>query len=419
MSDAASVCALSAVGLPGFAWLDGGDDGGRGIVAAWPDLELVGDELGLLDEVERAQRDRPEALWLGWLTYDMGAAEILGRPVQRHALPGLCLRRYPGALRLAGGVVSEVVGEGRRLADALRKVEVPPQPRWPLSPLRSQIEPGEHRRRVVAAKERIAAGDTYQVNLSQPMHAGWTDEAKRAALPTRTADLYRLLRTRFPASMGGLVATPLGTIVSNSPETLLHTTVGAGRDGGVLAQSWPIKGTRPRGEDPAHDAALGAELLRSDKDAAEHVMIVDLVRNDLGQLARPGSVQAPRRPSLLSLPTVHHLVSEVSATLREGVGLRELVRALFVGGSITGAPKRSTVGIIDGLETHARGIYCGSLVALQPSGVTLSIAIRTGLADADGLTLCSGGGIVIDSDPEAERLETLDKAAAFAGPATA
>jgi len=286
---------------------------------------------------------------------------------------------------------------------------------WPLQPLTVGIEPDEHRRRVLAAKARIAAGDTYQVNLSQPMHARWTESARALPVATRTAVLYAALRRRFPASMGGLVDTPAGTIVSNSPETLLRTEHWAGEDGGTLARSWPIKGTRPRGRDAADERAQIEALRASHKDAAEHVMIVDLVRNDLGRLALPGSVSAPRRPSLLTLPTVHHLVTEVRATLRPDVDLVELVRALFPGGSITGAPKRSTVEIIDGLEQHARGIYCGSLVLLEPTGITLSIAIRTGLCDEGGLTLCSGGGIVMDSDPEAERRETLDKAAAFAG----
>ncbi|MBL4688452.1 MAG: anthranilate synthase component I family protein [Nannocystaceae bacterium] len=415
---AAGLCGLSAAGLPGFAWLDGGDahDGG-GMVAAWPDLEIVGEDLAVLDEVQRAWRARPDAVWIGWLSYELGAADTLGRAVTRSALPGLCMRRYPAALRLGAGAVQGQHGDASRLRAALAAVTpIGAQWPWPLQSLSVRIEPEEHRRRVRAAQTRIVAGDTYQVNLSQPMRAAWTGQAEAMTLGLRTATLYAGLRHRFPASMGGLVSTPVGTIVSNSPETLLTTTVGAGEDGGVLAQSWPIKGTRPRGASPEADAALVDALRRSEKDGAEHVMIVDLVRNDLGRLAVPGSVAAPSVAQLLTLPTVHHLITEVSATLRTDVELTELVRAMFPGGSITGAPKRSTVGIIDGLEQHRRGIYCGALVLLQPSGVTLSIAIRTGLADAHGLSLCSGGGIVVDSDPEAERLETLDKAAAFAGP---
>ena len=420
---AARVCALAATAPPGFCWLDGAASdvaGGvpRGLLAAWPDDEVVGESLSVLGDVQDQWRARPQARWIGWLSYELGAADVLGRPVRRSGLPGLCLRRFGGVVELRADGSLRGIGDASRIERALQSAPELPEiggSSWPLQPLVVGIAPDEHRRRVVAAKERIAAGDTYQVNLSQPMHAAWSDQARVLPSRTRSALAYAALRRRFPAAMGGLIETPIGTIVSNSPETLLRTEHGAGVDEGVLARSWPIKGTRPRGREPADDRALIDALRASDKDAAEHVMIVDLVRNDLGRLAIPGSVSAPRRPSLLTLPTVHHLVTEVRATLRPDVDLVELVRALFPGGSITGAPKRSTVEIIDGLEEHPRGIYCGGLILLEPTGVTLSIAIRTGVCNDEGLTLCSGGGIVIDSDPEAERRETLDKAAAFSG----
>ena len=188
-----------------------------------------------------------------------------------------------------------------------------------------------------------------------------------------------------------------------------------GGAGGDRARTWPIKGTRPRARDPIVDREAAAELRTNVKERAEHLMIVDLLRNDLGRLARPGSVAAPQSPSLVSLPTVHHLVSEVSCTLRPGWDLSSLFAAIFPGGSITGAPKRRTVELIDSLEGHRRGIYCGAIVLLEPRGLTASIPIRTAVAERSGLTLCSGGGIVADSDPEAERLETLVKASAFDG----
>jgi anthranilate/para-aminobenzoate synthase component I len=127
-------------------------------------------------------------------------------------------------------------------------------------------------------------------------------------------------------------------------------------------------------------------------------------------------VSAAPDPSLLTLPTVHHLVTEVRGTLRDGVGLYEVTAAMFPGGSITGAPKRRTVEIIAQLEDHERGIYCGAIVALDPTGFRMSIPIRTGVIDDDGLTVCAGGGIVIDSDPEAERAETQTKTLAFCRP---
>lgn len=432
MNDIAAICATAAAGVPDFAWLDGGDGPGqRGVVAAFADREVRGESLSLLDQVQQDLGQHPEARWIGWLSYGLGATETLGRPVQRGALPGLCLRRYPGVLEVRQGRCVAERGDASALrvamqsaAGAMPDITARDQPNpwptaWPLGPLTAQVAPAEHRRRIAAAQTRIAAGDTYQVNLSQPFAAPWTDPWRLHPAARRAAALYAQLRLAFPATMGGLLHTDVGTIVSNSPETLLRTTVGAGQGGGVLAQSWPIKGTRPRQDDPTLDAAEIDALVRSEKDAAEHVMIVDLVRNDLGRLARPATVQARPTPTVLSLPTVHHLVTEVRATLRDDVGLSEMISALFPGGSITGAPKRSTVEIIDGLEQHARGIYCGSLVLIEPSGITLSIAIRTALADDAGVSLCSGGGIVIDSDPEAERVETLDKAAAFFGPRSA
>jgi anthranilate/para-aminobenzoate synthase component I len=218
--------------------------------------------------------------------------------------------------------------------------------------------------------------------------------------------------------MGALLAgaegpSPPTWVVSNSPETLVAVELGRGAGGLDHARSWPIKGTRPRGADPARDAAAAAELLASEKDLAEHVMIVDLVRNDLGRLAVPGTVEAPRRPTLVSLPTVHHLVSEVGCTLAPGWTLPGLLAALFPAGSITGAPKRRTVQIIDELEQRPRGLYCGAILVLAPTELRCSIPIRTGVLDAAGLTVQSGGGIVIDSEAEAERLESWAKVRAF------
>ena len=214
--------------------------------------------------------------------------------------------------------------------------------------------------------------------------------------------------------MGAFIPVGDKFIVSNSPETLVDVRFSAAPDGGDLVRAWPIKGTRPRGANEADDEAQARALLASAKDRAEHVMIVDLVRNDLGRVCRAATVRASATPQLLTLPTVHHLVTEVRGSLRRGVGLSEVTEAIFPGGSITGAPKRRTVELIASLETHERGVYCGAIVLLDPTGFRMSIPIRTGmLDDQDGLTLCAGGGIVIDSDPEAERIETETKTLAF------
>jgi para-aminobenzoate synthetase component 1 len=379
---------------PATCWLDGGGVT-RSVVGWQPEVELRGDDLGLLDEVEARFRAAPERPWIGWVGYDLGAAALLGRRPRTSAIPQLVMRQFAS---IETQPAEPAIGDHG------------PHP-WPLGPLKPVIEPERYREQVRRILEHIAAGDTYQVNLSQRFVARWLDVQR--PIGARIAAVHRRLRAATPASMGALIAIDeQSAIVSNSPETLLDvrfTELGAP----ALARSWPIKGTRPRSRDREADAAAAAELQASLKDRAEHVMIVDLVRNDLGRLAQPGSVRAPAEPSLVSLPTVHHLVSEVACTLVAGWTLRELFAALFPGGSITGAPKRRTIEIIDEIEGEPRGIYCGAIVLLESTGLRASIPIRTGVLDPGGLELRSGGGIVIDSDPEAERLETLAKARAF------
>ncbi len=417
----ARVVALAASDPGGaFAWLDGGDE--RGWLGLEPDLAVAADSLGSIAAIEALWRAEPQFVWIGHIGYDLGADLLLGRTPRAGRLPGLCLRRYRAALEL--GATPRLHGEARagaRLMRRLAEVDVlqdMSDGTWLLGQVTARWSAEEYRAKVAAVREFIAAGDTYQVNLSQAFAAPWREAWRARPLATRAAAVYAALRAATPATMGALLAGGEGPgpplwVVSNSPETLLSVELGRGADGGDLARSWPIKGTRARGGDPESDAAAAAELLASEKDLAEHVMIVDLVRNDLGRLAVAGTVEAPRRPTLVSLPTVHHLVSEVRCTLRAGWGLAELLAAVFPGGSITGAPKRRTVQIIDELEQRRRGLYCGAIVALMPGGLRCSIPIRTGELDEAGLTLQSGGGIVIDSDPEAERLETWAKVRAF------
>lgn len=386
--------------LTALSWLDGGPKG-RSVVGLRPAEEVRTDDLTALSNL-------PSGYWVGWLTYEAGTDAALGRPPRSRALPGVCLRRFDGLFTF-GPDGAHYLGEataGRHIAEEVES-SVPWSPSaWPVQRLRSAITPVEYRRRVEAALEEIRAGNTYQVNLSQPLHAAYTEEAAAEPFARRVAALYDALRTDTPAPLGGLLFDGARALVSNAPETLLHW------EHGVVSSS-PIKGTRPRGATPQEDRTHADALLASIKDAAEHVMIVDLVRNDLGRIAAPGSVTAPRSPSLVSLPTVHHLVSDVTARLAPGVGLGELLAALFPGGSITGAPKIATLRIIEALETAPRGLYCGGLVLITPEAVTVNIAIRSGLCDADGLTVHGGGGIVSDSDPEAERLESLAKVRAF------
>lgn len=419
---AARIVALAASDPGGaLAWLDGGD--GRGWLGLEPDLTVAADSLQAIAAVEAIWRAEPQFVWIGHLGYDLGADALLGRAPRRGRLPGLCLRRYRAALEL--GPTPRLHGEARAGARLRARLEgVEPgrgdmsEGAWPLGQLRARLDAASYRARVRAAQAYIAAGETYQVNLSQAFEAPWREAWSQRPLARRAAAVYGALRGATPAAMGALLAGEEGPapplwVVSNSPETLLAVELGRGQGGADLARSWPIKGTRPRGAEPRADAAAAAELQASAKDLAEHVMIVDLVRNDLGRLAIAGSVEAPRRPTLVSLPTVHHLVSEVRCSLAPGWRLAELLAAVFPGGSITGAPKRRTAQIIEALEQRPRGLYCGAIVVLAPDGLRCSIPIRTGELDAAGLTVQSGGGIVIDSDPEAERLETWAKVRAF------
>ena len=415
------ILALAAADTGGaLAWLDGGD--ARGWLGLEPDVTVEADSLASIPAIESLWRAAPDRVWIGHLGYDLGADVLLGRRPRRGRLPGLCMRRYRAALEL--GVAPRVHGDaasGARLLARLEQVHVDKDMSdrtWPLGQLRALLDAETYRARVRAAQREIAAGETYQVNLSQEFVASWRPGWATRTLAQRAARVYAALRGETPATMGALLAGAQGRappvwVVSNSPETLLTVELGRGVGGLDRARSWPIKGTRPRDGDAARDARAAAELQASEKDLAEHVMIVDLVRNDLGRLAVPGTVEAPGRPTLVSLPTVHHLVSEVSCTLARGWRLADLLTAVFPGGSITGAPKRRTAQIIDALEQRSRGLYCGAVVLLAPDGIRCSIPIRTGELDEAGLRVQSGGGIVSDSEPEAERLESWAKVRAF------
>jgi para-aminobenzoate synthetase component 1 len=173
----------------------------------------------------------------------------------------------------------------------------------------------------------------------------------------------------------------------------------------------PIKGTRPRGVGPEHDAALGLALAESDKDRAENLMIVDLMRNDLSRVCAPGTVRVPELFALERYATVHHLVSTVEGRLEPGSDALDLLRAAFPGGSITGAPKVRAMEIIAEIEPSCRGVYCGSIGYLSVTGeLDTNIAIRTVVVRGGRAYFSAGGGIVADSVPEHEYLETLDKA---------
>ena len=255
---------------------------------------------------------------------------------------------------------------------------------------------------VTRVRDYIVAGDIFQANLSQRLQAPLVEPA---------FELYRRLRQRNPAAFAAYLDYGDLQVMSASPERFLRLD-----EIGRHVETRPIKGTRPRGLGPMHDAALGRALAESDKDRAENVMIVDLLRNDLSRVCRPGTVRVPELFALEQHPTVHHLVSTVVGDLDPAADAVDLLQAAFPGGSITGAPKVRAMEIIAELEPSQRGVYCGSIGYLSTTGaMDTSIVIRTYLALRGRVYFQAGGGIVADSDPELEYRETLDKARALMG----
>jgi para-aminobenzoate synthetase component 1 len=268
---------------------------------------------------------------------------------------------------------------------------------WPSSlDLRSSFTHAAYVEAVARVREYILAGDIFQANLSQRFEAPLREPAW---------SLYRRLRTRNAAPFAAFFDLPDATILSASPERFLRL------DADRHVQTRPIKGTRPRGVGPEHDAALGQALTESAKDRAENLMIVDLMRNDLSRICLPGSVRVQDLFALERYATVHHLVSTVVGDLAPGADAVDLLRATFPGGSITGAPKLRAMEIITELEPSARGVYCGSIGYLSVTGaMDTSIAIRTVVVRHGRIYFSAGGGITAGSDPEQEYRETLDKA---------
>lgn len=280
------------------------------------------------------------------------------------------------------------------LAAELRVAQVE-RPR--IGPFRPRMKRAEFLTAVERIQEWIAAGDIYQVNLTQAFEA----EVQGAGL----FGLYEALRECSPAPLAAYLSLGGKEILSSSPETFLRLS-------GRGIETRPIKGTRPRFADPDEDRRSAYELQTSPKEIAELVMITDLLRNDIGQVCEFGSVQVDEMLQLETLGQVHHLVSTVSGRLREGIGHLEALAACFPGGSITGAPKKRAMEIIAELEPVPRGLYCGALGYLGYHGESqFSIAIRTLVREEERLSYHVGAGIVADSEPENEYEETLHKAA--------
>ncbi|HYM47725.1 MAG TPA: aminodeoxychorismate synthase component I, partial [Burkholderiaceae bacterium] len=266
------------------------------------------------------------------------------------------------------------------------------------TPLQTNLDRDAYAIAFQRIREYIGAGDCYQVNLARRFSAPAAGDPWAG---------YRALRALSPAPHSAYLHTPGAQILSVSPERFLRVR-------GDEVQTRPIKGTRPRHADAATDRKLAQELLTSAKDRAENVMIVDLLRNDLGKVCSAGSVCVEALCTLESFANVHHLVSTVSGRLAPGVHALDVLRACFPGGSITGAPKIRAMQIIEELEGERRGVYCGAIGYVGFDGaLDMNIAIRT-LTHADGqVQFWAGGGIVADSDCDKEFEETQAKASAM------
>ncbi|WP_416308460.1 aminodeoxychorismate synthase component I [Neptunicella sp. SCSIO 80796] len=277
-----------------------------------------------------------------------------------------------------------------------------PQPVQSTSPFRldshwsSNMSQADYLLKFDRVQEYLLAGDCYQVNLAQRFKAQYCGDEWQA---------YLKLRSTNQAPFSAFIRLADSCILSISPERFLAVEQNK-------VQTRPIKGTRPRHSDPQQDRQLAEVLQQSEKDRAENLMIVDLLRNDLSKNCQPGSVNVPELFVVESFPAVHHLVSTVEGLLQPQHSALDLLRGAFPGGSITGAPKIRAMQIIDELEPHRRNIYCGSIGYLSISGhMDTSICIRTLLCENQQIYCWAGGGLVVDSDGHQEYQETLDKVA--------
>lgn len=294
-------------------------------------------------------------------------------------------------------VVQASTTDGSRLARLLLEIDG--------QSLTSNLTRDEYLSRIERIKEHIAAGDIYQANLTQQL--------KVALGPAQTPErIFLRLRRTHPASFSAFIRRREDVVVSASPERFLRA--GLDERERRLIEAWPIKGTRARGMDAVEDERLRRELSDSEKDRAENVMIVDLMRNDLGRVCQYGSVEVTELCAIQEHPTLFHLVSKVRGRLRADVRAAELMRATFPCGSITGAPKLRAMEIIDEMESTPRGLSMGAIGYFSFDGrLDLSVAIRTMTIRERAARFNVGGGIVADSDPALEYEESLTKAYAL------
>lgn len=374
-------------------------DGRGGHESAWPTRVAIDPAPGVSDlaAIDRRSRQRrknggPGGTGLAVLL----SYELFGRRAEP-GLPRCASFEIDGSIEFAEGQTPRIIGAH----DPTNRLAHPAKPGSAFSsqPLRTSLPRDRYLWAVVQAQRHIAAGDIYQANLTQRFECDFDGDPWV---------LYRDLTESTPAPRSAFIDAGTWALASVSPETFVDV------DRNNTATTLPIKGTRPRGESEQEDEALKRQLLASAKDRAELTMIVDLERNDLGRIAKTGTVRVAELAALRTYPAVHHLVATVTADLKDGTGFEDLVRAVFPGGSITGAPKLRAIEILEALEPVPRGLYTGSLFFLDDDGSTWSsILIRSVVVHRDVASLGAGGGVVADSDPEGEWMESNAKARAL------
>lgn len=394
----------------------GGSLGRYDILFAFPGETLVaGDEPSFLDALDaRWKRERSDEQ-TGELPFDGGWFVYLGYELAQEIEPGLQLApdtRLPAAfaVRVPAALIYDhdestcylvcETSEGVDIEQLLADIEGldRSRPVLPACPVTVREEdPTLFTNAVVRVKEHIAAGDVYQANMSRE----WAAELS----PGMDAnDIYAALCTSNPGPFAGMARWQDVEIISSSPERLLRVQAG-------IASTRPIAGTRPRSQDTNADEDLSTELFAHPKERAEHVMLIDLERNDLGRVCDAGTVEVDEMMVLESYAHVHHIVSNVQGRLRDDVTPGQAIAAVFPGGTITGCPKVRCMDLISELEHGPRGAYTGSFGYLNRDGsMDLNILIRTMVKDKDSVTFRAGSGIVADSDPAAELDETRAKA---------
>ena len=361
-----------------------------------------------LEEKQSSQKDTSWPFTGGWFVY-LGyelAAEIeptVNFPAADDGFPVAFATRCPAAIISKPdqpGVLQLLAEESVLLDEMRQQLAALPHALAETAletPMLLPEPPQAFKQAVEQIHEYILDGDVFQVNLSR----GWHGKFKR---PVDVAGLYRSLRKNNPAPFAGIVRWGDHVLMSSSPERLVQL-----RQSEV--QSRPIAGTHPRGADSESDSALSSELLAHPKERAEHIMLIDLERNDLGRVCETGTVEVNELMVVETYEHVHHIVSNVRGRLRPGLTPVDVIRAVFPGGTITGCPKVRCMEIIAELEQHGRSFYTGSFGYMGLDGsMDLNILIRSMLLHNNQISFRTGAGIVADSDPDRELAETQDKA---------